>query len=126
VSASRGRAAVAAALLLALPAAHGGAVSAEFRGCEAAGCLFLVESAGGLLRVLPDGAAGGGCDAIARRDRLNALLSSMIHQHKRIALHDLRALGDGRFSAAVTVNGQPLAADPVLAALRERRCDDGS
>ncbi len=56
---------------------------------------------------------------IAVRDRLNALLASMIHQSKHIVLHDLRELDDGTFAATVTVNGQALASDPLLVELRE-------
>lgn len=52
--------------------------------------------------------------ANALRDRLNAVLASMIHQHKRIVLHDLRELPDGTFEAEVTVNEAPLAQDPLL------------
>jgi hypothetical protein len=58
--------------------------------------------------------------AIAVRDRLNALLSNMIHQAKHIELHDLRKLDDGTFAATVTVNGIDLASDPVLAELRQK------
>ena len=106
---------------------HVGPVEAQFRGCDAAGwCRFWVESAhpasGFLHRVRPDGVApppGDDALAIAVRDRLNAVLASMIHQHKRIVLHDLRELDDGTFAATVTVNGADLAADPVLSGLRE-------
>lgn len=38
----------------------------------------------------------------------------MIHQHKRIELHDLRELPDGTFAAEVTVNEVPLAQDALL------------
>ena len=58
--------------------------------------------------------------SIAVRDRLNALLASMIHQHKRIVLHDLRELDDGTFAATVTVNGVNLASDPILVELNEK------
>ena len=58
--------------------------------------------------------------SIAVRDRLNALLASMIHQHKHIVLHDLRELDDGTFTATVTVNGATLASDPILMELREK------
>jgi hypothetical protein len=103
-------------------------VEAQFRGCEAAGwCRFRVEPAhpaGGLmLRVRPDGVTPmlrSDADAIALRDRLNALLASMIHQHKRIELHGLRSLEDGTFAAAVTVNGVQLASDPVLREMLSR------
>ncbi len=45
----------------------------------------------------------------------------MIHQHKRIELHDLRELDDGTFAATVTVNGVELAIDPMLAQLGARK-----
>jgi hypothetical protein len=44
----------------------------------------------------------------------------MIHQSKRIVLHDLHALGDGTFAATVTVNEANLASDPILVELREK------
>jgi len=56
--------------------------------------------------------------SIAVRDRLNALLASMIHQNKRIVLHDLRELDDKTFAATVTVNGADVAADPMLLELQ--------
>jgi hypothetical protein len=118
-----------AAVLAALPPASAGpatgqdpatAVAAQFRGCAADGwCRFDVAAPVGLVRVRPLGVCrppGGAAAAVAQRDRLNALLSDMIHQHKRIALHDLRELGEGGYQASVTVNGQPLAQDPALAA----------
>ncbi len=52
--------------------------------------------------------------SVAVRDRLNALLASMVHQHKRIVLHDLREVEDGAFAATVTVNEVNLASDPIL------------
>ena len=52
--------------------------------------------------------------ATAVRDRMNALLASMIHQHKRIVLHGLREAGAGAYAARVTVNDADLASDPVL------------
>jgi hypothetical protein len=58
--------------------------------------------------------------AIAARDRLNALLANMIHQHKRILLHDLRETEDGTFAATVTVNGANVASDPILLELRRK------
>jgi len=76
-----------------------------------------------LHRVRPDGVLrmpGDGTISIAVRDRLNALLASMIHQHKQIVLHDLRELDDGTFAATVTVNGWNLASDPILLDLREK------
>jgi len=63
---------------------------------------------------------GDDAGSIAMRDRLNALLASMIHQHRRIVLHDLRELDDGTFAATVTVNGLNLASDPTLLDLREK------
>lgn len=112
-----------------LNSTHAGPLEAQFRGCEAAGwCRFSIESldplAASLHRVRPDGVSWTPCDeaaCVAVRDRLNSVLSSMIHQHKHIVLHDLRALDDGTFAAAVTVNGQPLASDPILVELREER-----
>ena len=103
------------------------ALEAEFRGCDAAGwCRFQIESLdlprGLLYRVRPDGVTSAPCQGaacVAVRDRLNALLSNMIHQAKRIELHDLRELGDGTFAATVTVNGQGVASDPILVQLRE-------
>jgi hypothetical protein len=97
-------------------------VEAQFRGCEAAGwCRFWIESpdpfAQRLYRVRPDGVVrthGDDAFAIAVRDRLNALLASMIHQHKRIRLHGVRELDDGTFAATVTVNGADVASDPTL------------
>ena len=59
--------------------------------------------------------------SIAVRDRLNAMLSSFVHQHKRIVLYDLRELGDGTFAATVTVNESELASDPVLQELLVKR-----
>ncbi|MGH7551674.1 MAG: hypothetical protein ACREMQ_01435 [Longimicrobiales bacterium] len=101
---------------------------ARFRGCEAAGwCRFWIESADpaaqSLRRVRPDGvvhAHGDDALAIAVRDRLNALLASMIHQHKHILLHDLHELNDGTFAATVTVNGANVASDPMLLELRRQ------
>lgn len=101
-------------------------VEAGFRGCDAAGwCRFAIEptarSAPSLHRVRPDGVVrtrGDDALAVAVRDRLNALLADMIHQHKRILLHDLRELDDGTFAAVVTVNGANVASDPVLQELR--------
>ena len=58
--------------------------------------------------------------SIAVRDRLNTLLASMIHQSKRVVLHDLRELDDGTFAATVTVNGAKLASDPILLELHEK------
>jgi len=101
---------------------HAAPVEAQFRGCESAGwCKFWIESpdplAESLHRVRPDGVARTpGDEAISNavRDRLNALLASMIHQNKRVALHDLRELDDGTFAATVTVNESDLRSDPIL------------
>ena len=100
-------------------------VEAQFRGCESAGwCRFRIEPldafADSLHRVRPDGVPrmpGNDAISIAVRNRLNALLASMIHQHKRIVLHDLRELDDGTFAATVTVNGVDVASDPILAGI---------
>ena len=97
-------------------------MEAQFRGCEAAGwCRFWIESphrsSESLYRVRPDGIVptrGDDALSIAVRDRLNALLASMIHQHKRIVLHDLRELDDGTYAATVTVNGANVASDPMF------------
>jgi len=102
------------------------AVKGWFRGCEATGwCRFWIESADpaaqSLRRVRPDGVVrphGDDALAVAVRDRLNALLASMIHQHKHILLHDLHELDDGTFAATVTVNGANVASDPMLLELR--------
>jgi len=107
-------------------AGHTEPVEAQFRGCESAGwCRFWIESQHPseewLHRVRPDGVLQmhtNDAISISVRDRLNALLASMIHQHKQIILHDLRELGDGTFAAAVTVNGANLASDPILVELR--------
>ena len=83
-----------------------------------------MPASGPLLRVRPAGVPLISDDediAIALRDRLNALLASMIHQHKRIELHDLRELDDGTFAATVTVNGVELATDPMLAQLGAKK-----
>ena len=101
-------------------------VEAQFRGCESAGwCLFWIESLDpleqSLHRVRSDGVSrmpGDEAISIAMRDRLNALLANMIHQSKRIVLHDLRKLDDGTFAATVTVNGANLASDPIILELR--------
>jgi hypothetical protein len=99
-----------------------GPVAVEFRGCTSAGwCRFWIRSADplkrGFLRVYPDGVPRTFPDEVAAttvRDRMNALLASMIHQHKRIVLHDLREAGAGAYAARVTVNDADLASDPVL------------
>jgi len=98
---------------------------AQFRGCDDAGaCHFWIDARDayqeGLYRVRPDGVTWiveRDQTARAVRDRLNALLSNMIHQHKRVELHGMRSLGDATYAARVTVNGADLADDPVLAQL---------
>jgi hypothetical protein len=130
---SNALAASAAALsLLFAPASHAESttdkryarqVVAEFRGCESAGwCRFRIDSPASLIRVRPDGVPQtleDDATSIAVRNRLNTLLSNMIHQAKHIVLHDLHELDDGTFAAAVTVTGVNLAADPILVELRE-------
>ena len=109
-------------------ASHNEPVEAQFRGCESAGwCRFWIEppdpTVESMHRVRPDGVSrmpGDDAISIAVRDRLNALLASMIHQHKQIVLHHLRELGDGTFAATVTVNGAKVASDPILLELREK------
>jgi hypothetical protein len=104
------------------------AIEAQFRGCEAAGwCRFRLQGAElfpeTLHRVRPDGVMQAHDDpaiASAVRDRLNALLASMIHQHKQILLHDLRELADGTYAAKVTANGADVAADPQIVELRAK------
>lgn len=100
-------------------------VDAQFHGCESAGwCRFAIEAldpSQAPYRVRPDGVPRTPVNDVAAtavRNRLNALLASMIHQHKRIVLRDLRELDDGTFAAAVTVNGANLASDPILVELR--------
>jgi len=108
--------------------ARAGPVEAEFRGCGSAGwCRFWIEpqhpSEQSLYRVRPDGVLRMPDDAaisIAVRDRLNALFANMIHQNKRIVLHDLRELNDGTFAATVTVNSEDVASDPILLELRQK------
>jgi hypothetical protein len=105
---------------------HAAPVEAQFRGCESADwCRFWIEPldplAESLHRVRPDGVSrmpGDDAISIAVRDRLNALLASMIHQSKRIVLHGLRRLDDGTSAATVTVNGANLASDAILLELR--------
>ena len=104
-------------------------VTARFGGCESAGwCKFWVEPHDALEesvhRVRPGGVPemrGEDVISIAVRDRLNAMLSSFVHQHKRIVLYNLRELRDGTFSATVTVNESEVASDPVLQELLVKR-----
>lgn len=112
-----------------LPVAQAGAaVEAEFRGCESARvCRFRATSleinGEALLRVRPDGEFSDARDeatVVAVRNRLNEVMSNMIHQHKHIELRELRSLGGDLFAATIVVNGMDLRADPVLLELRER------
>ena len=57
---------------------------------------------------------------MAVRNRLNALMSSFVHQHKRIVLYDLRQRGDGTWAARITVNEAALEEDPALRELGAR------
>ena len=107
---------------------HASPAEAEFRGCESAGwCRFWIDSvdpsAAVLYRVRPNGIARipyeNGMSA-AMRNRLNVLLSNMIHQAKHIVLNDLRRLDDGTFAATVTINGINLATDPIVVELQEK------
>jgi len=101
------------------------AVIALFRGCDdtrTCRFAFVSDSAGQgeLFRVLPEGVRWRDADdetARAVRDRLNALLSSMIHQHKRVELHGLRSTQGNHYAARVTVNGEDVAEDAVLRTL---------
>jgi hypothetical protein len=101
---------------------HRGTVPAEFRGCESARtCRFRIESSTSstesLHVVRPNGVRAGtdgDTTAIAVRNRLNFLMSNMIHQHKRIELQELRELDDGAYAATVKVNGMDVSADPIL------------
>jgi hypothetical protein len=104
-----------------LAPAGAAAIEAQFRGCDAAlWCQFWIEappaSIEALQRVRPRGVAqpAASVASTAVRDRLNALLASMIHQHKRIELHDLRTDADGNATATVTVNGADVASDSGL------------
>lgn len=106
---------------------HPDAVAAEFRGCESARtCRFRIESSTPLTESLhvvrPNGVFAGktkDATAIALRNRLNSLMSNMIHQYKHIELQDLRKLDDGAYAATVKVNGMDLSTDPILKDLME-------
>lgn len=95
-------------------------IEAQFRGCDVHACRFVIapEDAAHTQRidVHPRGvlSADTPTRALAIRDRLNALLSNMIHQHKHIELHDVRARDDGSFDATIVVNGADVASDPLL------------
>lgn len=99
-------------------------IEARFRGCEHTGwCRFWFERPGddgaALHQVLPDGITPRQCDH-ALRDRLNALLADMIHQHKRIELINLRDRDAGGLSATVTITGVALTSDTMLRDLLAR------
>jgi hypothetical protein len=104
-------------------------ISAQFRGCESTGwCKFWLDPRDTreepLHRVRPLGIPemrGNDDVSIAVRDRLNALMSSFVHQHKRILLYDLRPAGDGTYEASITVNEAPLTEDPPLQELAAQR-----
>jgi hypothetical protein len=96
-------------------------VDASFRGCSAAGwCQFALargaELPGGLVRVRPDGVAVAPGNAL--RDRLNALLADMIHQHKHIELRDLRRVDADLYAARVLVHGIDIGTDAELLNMR--------
>jgi hypothetical protein len=128
VSLARFVAHAATALLLTLPLpAYAQTVEADFRGCDGSGtCRFRVAAPHPPdqteLLVRPDGIPRPTGDAeMARRlrDRLNALLSNMIHQVKCIELHALRELDDDTFAAKVTVHGVDVALDPIILEMRK-------
>jgi hypothetical protein len=112
----------------AVPSRSSTSVDGQFRGCDSAGgCRFWIEQsdplAQSIYRVVPDGVvrtSHNDSAAAAVRDRLNALLANMIHQSKRIELHDLRELGDGTLAATITVNGVTIASDPILLDLKRK------
>ncbi len=104
---------------------HTGPVEAQFRGCNSAGwCRFRIDSLSGasasLHRIYPDGVTRRSDETYSKavRDRLNALLVNMIHQYKRIELRELRSVGDGFFAAIIIVDGNDVAADPILLELQ--------
>jgi hypothetical protein len=108
-------------------ASPAGRAQVRYGGCESQGwCRFWIESPHAspqsVYRVRPDGVPyTPGDEVLSRtvRDRLNALLASMIHQHKRIELLDVRALDDGTHAATVIVNGADVSSDPILRELLE-------
>ena len=106
-----------------------GPMQARFRGCQSYGwCSFWIESrdpqATSLYRVYPAGVEYAANDsAAAVRNRLNALLSSMVHQHKRIVLYEFRQVEAGSYTAIVTVNEEDVAMDPVIRSLLDRAPD---
>lgn len=95
-------------------------LAAQFRGCDVRVCRFMIAaedtSRAQRIDVHPRGVVAGDTPtrALAIRDRLNALLSSMIHQHKRIELVDMHGREDGSFDAMIVVNGENVAHDPML------------
>ncbi len=103
----------------------------QFRGCDRRGaCRFEFESpepsAPSLRCVYPDGVPRVHKENVASvviRDRLNALLAGMIHQHKRIELWHFRKIENGMFAAVVTVNGVNIATDPMLIELGVKLAD---
>ena len=103
-------------------------VEVQFRGCDTEGwCRFSMvqpePSSPMLYRVRPRGVPRSADDpaaSVAVRDRLTALLSSMIHQHKRIVLIGARRLEDGSYEATVVVNEADVANDDVIRVNRER------
>lgn len=104
-------------------------LEAQFFGCDAAGwCRFTLGGSVNLYRVRPDGVPHAPDDyamSVLVRDRLNALLSSMIHQHKRIELRDLRDVGDGMYSARVIMNEADVSQDEVLRDLQSEHATAG-
>jgi len=62
----------------------------------------------------------GNAASIAVRAASTPCSPSMIHQSKRVVLHDLRELGDGTFAATVTVNEANVASDTFLMELQGR------
>lgn len=106
-------------------AARNEPIEAQFRGCDTHACRFAVTPEDTAhpqrIDVHPRGvlSADTPTRALAIRDRLNALLSNMIHQHKHIELHDVRARDDGSYDATIVVNGTDVASDPLLTQLEK-------
>jgi hypothetical protein len=100
-------------------------VEARYAGCESAGwCRLWIDppyaASPMLYRMRPKGlpyAFGGPATARSVRDRLNALLASMIHQNKRIEVRGIRPLDDGTHTATILVNGADVSSDPLLSEL---------
>jgi hypothetical protein len=126
---SRFPAALLSGLLFLPPALHAAPVPAQFRGCVSSGwCKFWIEPRDShedpVHRVRPLGIPemrGNDAVSVGVRDRLNALMSSFVHQHKRVVLYGLRQAGDGTWTAHITVNEAPLEDDPALQELAARR-----